>query len=235
MIFTDIIDSATGIKEVVTNPATTTTALPEKISLITMLMQGGVLMIPLFILFAMAVWVFFERYLTLKKALQIDERFMAAIRDYITTANIVQAKAYTKSFTNPVARVIEKGIMRIGKPIDIIESSMENTGKVEMYKVQKNLSVLSSIAGIAPMFGFLGTIIGMIKLFYGISSTGEYTLNTIAGGIYTKMMTSASGLIIGLLAYMAHNYLNAQIDKIEHKIQEASTEFMDILQEPVAK
>ena len=109
---------------------------------------------------------------------------------------------------------------------------MENVGKLEMYKMERNLNILSLIAGIAPMFGFLGTIVGMVQLFYGIASTGEYTLNTIAGGIYTKMVTSATGLIIGLLAFIAHNYLTTQIDKTANKMEAASAEFIDILQEP---
>jgi biopolymer transport protein ExbB len=121
--------------------------------------------------------------------------------------------------------------MRIGKPIDAIEKSMENVGKLEMYSMERNLNILSLIAGIAPMFGFLGTIVGMVQLFYGIASTGEYTLNTIAGGIYTKMITSATGLIIGLIAYVGHNYLSTQIDKAANKMETASADFLDILQE----
>ena len=109
---------------------------------------------------------------------------------------------------------------------------MENVGKLEVYKMEKNLSILSLISGIAPMFGFLGTIVGMVQLFYGISSTGEYTLGTIAGGIYVKMITSATGLIIGLLAYVGYNFLNAQIDKNVNRMEAASAEFVDILQEP---
>jgi len=128
--------------------------------------------------------------------------------------------------------MIDKGIQRIGKPIDAIERSMENVGKLEMYKMEKNLSILSLISGIAPMFGFLGTIVGMVQLFYGISSTGEYTLSTIASGIYVKMVTSASGLIIGLMAYVGYNFLNAQIDKTANRMEVASAEFIDILQEP---
>ncbi|MCA6451989.1 MAG: MotA/TolQ/ExbB proton channel family protein, partial [Chitinophagaceae bacterium] len=133
---------------------------------------------------------------------------------------------------NPVARMIDKGLQRIGKPIDAIEKSMENVGKLEMYTMEKNLSILSLIAGIAPMFGFLGTIVGMIQLFYGIASSGQFTLNDIAGGIYVKMITSGTGLIIGLLAYIGHNVLTTQIDKTANKMEAASAEFMDILQEP---
>ena len=157
---------------------------------------------------------------------------MRIIRDNIITGNVSAARNLTKNTNNPVARMIDKGIQRIGKPIDAIEKSMENVGKLEMYQMEKNLSILSLIAGIAPMFGFLGTIIGMVQLFYGIASTGEYTLNTIAGGIYTKMITSGTGLIIGLIAYIAHNFLSTQIDKTVNKMEMASAEFMDILQEP---
>ena len=128
--------------------------------------------------------------------------------------------------------MIEKGILRIGKPIDIIEDSMENVGKLEMYSLERNLPVLSLVYGIAPMLGFLGTIIGMLQLFYNISSTGDFTPSAIAGGIYTKMITSAAGLIIGLLAYVGYNFLNAQIGKAANKMEAASAEFMDILQEP---
>jgi len=139
---------------------------------------------------------------------------------------------WQKNTNSPVARMIDKGIQRIGKPLDAIEKSMENVGRLEMYNMKKNLSILSLISGIAPMFGFLGTIIGMVQLFYGIASTGEYTLNTIAGGIYTKMITSATGLIIGLIAYVGYNFLSTQIDKTANKMEVASSEFIDILQEP---
>jgi len=157
---------------------------------------------------------------------------MSIIRDHIVNGNVTAARSLAKNTFNPVARIIDKGLQRIGKPIDAIEKSMENVGKLEVYKMERNLNVLSLIAGIAPMFGFLGTIVGMVQLFYGISSTGEYTLGTIAGGIYTKMITSASGLIIGLLAYVGYNYLNAQIDKNVNKMEAASAEFIDVLQEP---
>ena len=127
--------------------------------------------------------------------------------------------------------MIEKGISRIGKPVDHIEKSMEATGKLEVYQMEKNLSILSTLAGIAPMFGFLGTIAGMIILFFNIQHQG-FSLENIAGGIYTKMVTSAVGLIIGLLAYIAYNYFNAQINKNVYRMEAASVEFLDILQEP---
>lgn len=226
---TTFVDNAAAISE---SLGENTTA--GRMNFIMLLGQGGVLMIPLGVLLIMTIWVFFERLFIIKQALRFDVRFMPAIKDHIISGNINNARAYVKATLGPVYRVIEKGIQRIGKPIDVIEASMENVGKVEMYRLEKNLSILSIIAGIAPMFGFLGTIVGMIKLFFGISSTGEYTLSTIAAGIYTKMVTSAAGLIIGLLAYVAHSYLNAQIDKIDNRMQATSAEFMDILQEPVA-
>ncbi len=207
-------------------------AAPEKISMWLLLEKGGFIMYPLYLLLAAAIFVFVERLIAIRKASRIDENFMRIIRDNIVTGNISAARSLTKNTNNPVARMIDKGVQRIGKPIDAIEKSMENVGKLEMYQMERNLSILSLIAGIAPMFGFLGTIIGMVQLFYGIASTGEYTLNTIAGGIYTKMITSATGLIIGLIAYVGHNFLSTQIDKTANKMEMASAEFIDILQEP---
>ena len=203
----------------------------DKISLLSLLQKGGWIMYPLYILLVIAIFVFIERVLAIKKAGTKDSKFMFIIKDHILSGNIDAAKSMAKNAENPVAKMIEKGIMRIGKPIDTIEKSMENVGKLEMYSMERNLNILSLVSGIAPMFGFLGTIIGMVQLFYGISSTGEYTLNTIAGGIYTKMITSATGLIIGLIAYVGHNFLSTQIDKTANKMERASADFLDILQE----
>ena len=203
----------------------------DKISLLSLLQKGGWIMYPLYILLVIAIFVFIERVLAIKKAGTMDPKFMFIIKDHILSGNIDAAKSMAKNADNPVAKMIEKGIMRIGKPIESVEKSMENVGKLEMYSMERNLNILSLIAGIAPMFGFLGTIVGMVQLFYGIASTGEYTLNTIAGGIYTKMITSATGLIIGLIAYVGHNYLSTQIDKTANKMETASADFLDILQE----
>lgn len=204
----------------------------NKVSLFSLLQKGGYIMYPLYLLLVIAIYVFFERMIAIKKAGSIDAKFMLIIRDHIIAGNLTGAKSVAKNTDNPVAKMIEKGIMRIGKPLDAIEKSMENVGKLEMYSMEKNLNILSLVSGIAPMFGFLGTIIGMVQLFYGIASTGEYTLNTIAGGIYTKMITSATGLMIGLIAYVGHNYLTTQIDKTANKMETASADFLDILQEP---
>ena len=196
------------------------------------LAKGGLLMIPLLSLLVVAIFFFIERWITIRKAAKIEDNFMSIIRDNIISGNVTAARNLAKNTNNPVAKVIDKGIQRIGKPIDAIEKSMDNVGVLEMYKLEKNLSIISIIARIAPLFGFLGTIIGMLALFKGIAATSEYTPNTIADGIYIKMITSATGLIIGILAYLGHSFLQAQIARIENKIDAASAEFVDILQEP---
>jgi len=224
--------NTTAVADTLHKAAAAIPAAPEKVSMWDLLQKGGFIMYPLYFLLAAAIFVFFERLMAIKKASKIEDNFMSIIRDNIMSGNISAARNMAKNTNNPVARMIDKGLQRIGKPYDIIERSMENVANLEMYKMERNLSILSLIAGVAPLFGFLGTIVGMIELFYGIASTGEYTLNTIAGGIYTKMITSASGLIIGLLAYMGSNFLNAQIDKTVNKMEAASAEFIDILQEP---
>ncbi len=209
-----------------------THAAPKTQSLWDTLVSGGVIMVPLGILFVGALYFFFERLIAIKKANKIDDNFMRIIRDHIVNGNVTAARSFSKNNEDPVARMIDKGIQRIGKPIDAIEKSMDNVGALELYKLEKNLSIISIVARIAPLFGFLGTIIGMLALFKGIAASTEYTPNTIADGIYIKMITSATGLIIGILAYIGHSYLAAQINRIENKMEIASAEFVDILQEP---
>jgi len=207
-------------------------AAPQIESAWGVLAKGGLLMIPLLTLLAVAIYFFIERLIAIRKASKIEENFMSIIRDNIVTGNVTAARNMAKNTNNPVAKIIDKGIQRIGKPIDAIEKSMDNVGVLEMYKLEKNVDILSIISRIAPLFGFLGTIIGMLALFKGIASTSEYTPNTIADGIYIKMITSATGLIIGILSYLAYSFLKVQIKKVENKMDAASAEFVDILQEP---
>ncbi|MGE7777059.1 MotA/TolQ/ExbB proton channel family protein [Chitinophaga caseinilytica] len=207
----------------------------QEMKLWDMIVKGGPLMIPLGVLSVIAIYVFVERYLTIARAGKLESNFMPMIRDHITSDNISAARSLSKNTQGPIARMIDKGIQRIGKPVDSIEKSMENVGKLEVYKMEKNLVILSIIAGIAPMFGFLGTIAGMIQTFFNISQTSDITLSTIAGGIYVKMVTSAAGLIIGLVAYVGYSYLQAQIDKVVNKMEAASSEFIDVLMEPVKR
>src|SRR5580765_8694213 len=166
-----------------TNIINTIAQQPQTMNLWSLLNKGGWIMYPLYALLAAAIFVFFERLIAIRKASRIDANFMNIIRDNIITGNITAARNLARNTDNPVARIIDKGIKRIGKPIDAIEKSMENIGKLEMYKMERNLNILSLIAGIAPMFGFLGTIIGMVTLFYEINSTGNFELSTIPGGI----------------------------------------------------
>ena len=212
--------------------AATASHLSKSQSLWDILVSGGVLMIPLGLLFVAALYFFFERLIAINKASRLDNNFMRIIRDHIVSGNVTAARSFSKNSENPVARIVDKGIQRIGKPMDAIEKSMENVGTLELYKLEKNLSIISIVARIAPLFGFLGTIIGMLALFKSIAASSEYTPNTIADGIYIKMITSATGLIIGILAYIGHSYLSAQINRVENKMEIAVAEFTDILQEP---
>ncbi|MEO6314640.1 MAG: MotA/TolQ/ExbB proton channel family protein [Chitinophagaceae bacterium] len=207
-------------------------AAAPKMNLLDLLSKGGVIMIPLALLLALAIFFFFERLIAINKASKLDGNFMNMIRDNILSGNVTAARALAKNTNNAVARMIDKGLQRVGKPIDYIEKSMESVGKLEIYKMERNLSVLTLVYGIAPMFGFLGTLFGMLQLFFEINTTGDFTPASIAGGIYTKIVTSASGLIIGLLAYVGYNFLNTQINKTINRMEASSAEFIDILQEP---
>jgi biopolymer transport protein ExbB len=197
-----------------------------------LLSKGGPLMIPLGILFALAVYFFIERLLVIRKAGQIDENFMSIIRDHISNGNVAAARSLTKNTNNPVARMIDKGIQRIGKPIDAIENSMNIVGKLEMYKMEKNLTILQVIARIAPLFGFVGTIVGLVILLKEFATISNPSISQIADAMYIKLITSATGLIIGMLAYLGYSYLDTQINRTANRMEAASSEFIDILQEP---
>lgn len=203
-----------------------------KLSLIELLAMGGWIMIPLGIMLLMGVYVAVERSIAIRHAARIDSNFMNIIRDHIVSGNISAARSFAKNTNNPVARIIDKGIQRIGKPIDSIEKSMDNVGQLEMYKLEKNLGVLSVVSKAAPIFGFVGTLVGLMQLFSGINNSNEFEVGTIAGGIYTKLITSITGLVIGLAAYLAYSFLNTQIDKTANKMEAASSDFLDVLQEP---
>lgn len=230
--FLQVTNPATSVADSLKQVLNSNSSAPSSMNLMDMLVNGGPIMIPLALLLVLAIFFFFERLIAIRKASNIDPNFMNIIRDNVFTGNVAAARSLAKNTPNPVAKMIDKGLQRIGKPIEAIERSMENVGKLEIYKMERNLSVLSLVYGIAPMFGFLGTIIGMLQLFYNINSSGEFTPAQIAGGIYTKMITSAAGLIIGLLAYVGSNFLNSQIDKTVNKMEAASAEFIDVLQEP---
>ena len=198
-----------------------------------LLAKGGPLMIPLGLLFAVALYVFFERYLTIRKAGKTDANFMNIIRDHVITGNVTAARNLTKNTDDPVARIIDKGLQRIGKPIDAIDRSMENVGRLEMYKLEKNLSVLSVVSRIAPLFGFIGTIVGLVLLLKEFATISNPSVSQIADAMYIKLITSASGLVIGMLAYLGYSFLNTQINRTANRMEAASSDFIDILQEPI--
>ncbi len=208
-------------------------AVPKKeMHLIDLLMQAGWIMIPLLLLSVATVYVFVERWMAIKKATEVDDNFMNIIRDNILSGNVTAARNFARNTANPVGRIIDKGLQRIGKPIDSIENSMENVAQLEMYKLERNVNILSVISKVAPIFGFVGTLVGLMQLFFNINATGEYELSTIAGGIYTKLITSISGLVIGLIAYLFHNILSTQVEKAVNKMEASAADFLDVLQEP---
>lgn len=206
-----------------------------KLSLFELLSMGGWIMIPLAVMFLLTIFFFFERYIAITKASKVDGNFMHMIRDHITTGNISAARSFARNTNNPVARIVDKGIQRIGKPIAMIESSMENVAQIEMYNLERNLNFLSVVSRAAPIFGFVGTLAGLMQLFFKINSTGEFDLSAIAGGIYTKLITSISGLIIGLIAYLCYNYLHTLLEKNVNKMEVAAADFLDVLQEPTTR
>jgi biopolymer transport protein ExbB len=220
------IDTASKATQAATEVAT------QSESLLSMLAKGGPIMIPLALLFVAMVYFFIERLMVIKKAGLDDELFMQQIREQITSGNLSSAKSLAKTTDHPIARIIEKGLQRIGKPIDAIEKSMENVAKLEMYKLEKNLSIISVIARIAPLFGFVGTIIGLVILLKEFATISNPSISQIADAMYIKLITSATGLITGMLAFLGHSYLDTQLNRVANKMEAASNEFIDILQEP---
>lgn len=215
---------------------TDTTAIAEDpafTSLIDILMKGGVLMIPLGILLIVAIYIFIERYLTIKKASKIDPNFMNNIRDYVMNGNLSAAKTLCKNTDSPIAKMIEKGLLRIGKPLRDIEVAIENTGKLQIFKMERSLVVLATISGAAPMLGFLGTVLGMIGAFFNIADAGgSADPSMLANDIYQALVTTATGLGIGILAYIGYNTIVSMVEKVVYKMEATSVEFIDLLQEP---
>jgi len=214
-------------------PAEAQSAAEKSISLWEMAEKGGPILIPIAVLSIAAVYIFFERYFTIKRFSQIDTNFMNQIRDHVHHGNIEAARALCRNTKTPVARMIEKGLMRLGKPVKEIEGAIENVGKLEVFKMEKNLNILGSISGIAPMFGFLGTIFGVIKIFYQIAQQNSLEIDTISGGLYVKMISSPAGLLVGMIAYAAFHYLQHMIDRVVNKMEVNAVEFIDLLEEPV--
>lgn len=197
-----------------------------------LLIKGGPLMIPLLLLFGAVIYFFTERFLTLQKVRKWDEDFMSKIRRLISDGNINGAKQLASGEDHPIARIVVKGIQRIGKPIDAIDKSMHNVGKHEIYILEKNLNILAVISRIAPLFGFVGTIIGLVMLLKEFATITNPSVSQIADAMYVKLITSATGLLIGMLSYLSYSYLDAQVNDIANEMDTAKNELIDILQEP---
>jgi biopolymer transport protein ExbB len=206
--------------------------VPEQLNLLQLIMKGGWVMYPILLLSIMGFYIFFERYFTLRKANKDESGLFNQVRDLIKQGNLSNALSLCKQSNTPIGRMLQKGLLRIGKPIKEIEGAIENVGKLEVAKLEKNISILGIIAGIAPMLGFVGTISGVIKIFYNISLSDNISIGIIAGGLYEKMITSAAGLIVGILAYVGHHILNLMVDKIILKLETESIDFIDLLEEP---
>ncbi len=195
---------------------------------------GMIIVLVLLVLSVIALYIFIERYLTIQRAGRIDQSFMNNIRANVQSGNIQGAKALCQTTDSPVARMVEKGLQRIGKPLRDIDAAIENVGNLEIFKLEKNLSTLASIAGAAPMIGFFGTVTGMILAFYNMATEQNVTPDVLAGGIYQALITTALGLFIGILAFIGYNVLVANVEKVVFKMERTTVEFMDLLQEPTA-
>ncbi|MFZ4739970.1 MAG: MotA/TolQ/ExbB proton channel family protein [Bacteroidales bacterium] len=204
----------------------------ESISIMNLIVKGGWIMIPILILSLITVYVFIERYIAIKRSTKNESNFMNNIRDFIVTDRLDAAMSFCKSTNSPIARMTEKGLQRLGRPLNEIGESIEIVGKFEVYKLEKNLAILAIVAGIAPMFGFIGTIIGVIKIFHDISIAGDVSISSVSAGLYTKMVSSASGLIVGIVAFICYHWLNIMIEKIVQKMEYNAMNFIDFLQEP---
>ncbi|RME91918.1 MAG: MotA/TolQ/ExbB proton channel family protein [Bacteroidetes bacterium] len=193
---------------------------------------GYIIIIILLILAVVATIIFVERYLTIKQAGRIDENFINNIRANVSAGNIAGAKALCQTTDSPVARMVEKGLQRIGKPLRDIEASIENVGNLEIFRLEKNLSTLASIAGAAPMIGFFGTVTGMIVAFQEMAIAESVSPKALAGGIFQALLTTAGGLLIGIIAFVGYNILVSNVEKVVYKMERTTVEFMDLLQEP---
>lgn len=205
-----------------------------KLTLLDLAIKGGWVMIPIILLSFVAAYIFIERFYVIRKATKDDQNFMNKIKDYIHDGKIDAAFALCKSTDSPSARMIEKGISRLGRPLQDISTAIENVGKLEIGKLEKGFPTLATITGAEPMLGFLGTVIGMVQSFYAMSQAGNnIEVSLLSDGIYTALITTVAGLIVGILGYFAYNTLVVRVEKVVFNLEATNTEFMDILNEPV--
>jgi biopolymer transport protein ExbB len=209
----------------------------KTLSIYTLILDGGlggqIIIAILFVLLTVGLYIYFERFFAIKSASKVDENFMNQIRDYVSNGKIDAADALCKTKNTPTSRLIGKGISRIGKPLEDINTAIETAGKLEIYQLEKNVSVLATIAGVAPMIGFLGTVIGMIVAIHEIANAGgQIDIKLLSDGLYTAMTTTVAGLIVGIIAYITYNHLVVRTDKVVYQMEAKSVEFLDLLNEP---
>ena len=195
---------------------------------------GQIIISILFVLLAVSLYIYFERFFAIKAASKVDKNFMNQIKDYISNGKLEAASTLCAKTNSPTARLIEKGISRIGKPLEDINKAIENAGKLEVYQLEKNVSVIATIAGAAPMIGFLGTVIGMIVAIHEIANAGgQIDIKLLSDGLYTAMTTTVAGLIVGIIAYISYNHIVVRTDKVMYQMEAKTVEFLDLLNEPV--
>lgn len=225
-------DTLTPVTTDTAAAAAQTVQVVEELRFIDLLFKGGWVMIPIALLAFLGLVIFIERYLTIRKASRDEYNLMQQVKQSVISGKLESAIAICRNSNTPLGRMLQKGLLRIGRPIKDIEGAIENVGKLEVSKLEKNISILGIIAGIAPMLGFVGTIIGVITIFHDVSIKGIIEIGTISGGLYTKMITSAAGLLIGIIAYVLYHILNIMVDRIILKMETDAIEFIDLLEEP---
>ncbi|MFT5512061.1 MAG: biopolymer transport protein ExbB [Bacteroidia bacterium] len=207
----------------------------KQMNVLDMALNGGIMLIPIVILSVIAVYLLVERYLTIKKAREYDPLFIKRIKDMVLDGNIKGAQSLCEATNTPIARMLEKGLSRIGKPLQDIQVAVQNVGNLEVSKLEKGMPLLATISGAAPMIGFLGTVTGMIKTFYTLAQNADgIQVGSLSGGIYEAMVTTVGGLIVGIIAYISYNSLTAMIDKVIYRMESTTMEFLDILHEPAS-
>lgn len=213
-------------------------SVEKTLSIIELITSGGtsgmVIILILFLLLIMATYIYFERIFAIKAASKVDSNFMNQIKDHVSNGKVDSAQMLCAQQNSPVSRLIAKGITRIGKPLEDINTAIENAGRLEIYSLEKNISVLATISGVAPMIGFLGTVVGMILSIFELANAGgTIQMDVLASGLYTAMTTTVGGLIVGIIAYVAYNHIVVRTNKVVHQMEATSTEFLDHLNEPI--
>lgn len=227
-----VADTAAAVQPAITGIQTAPELPPNEISLFSMVAKGGVMMIPLAILLLLSIYVMVERLLTISKASKKNATLLASVKDMINNGNLANARSLCKSVNTPEAIMLEQGISRIGQSMQEIREAMDKAGSSELSSLEKHMGILNITGRIAPMFGFIGTIIGVIKIFYDIALAKTVEIEVISSGLYQKMITSCGGLVVGVIAFVGYHWLNTKIDRLAHRMEETQIAFLDILNEP---